>query len=308
MSGISGLYDAADAGDCDQILLLMHGKQPSEVEVLLNSERYLGAPSILGQAVNGLPWKASADRTHIVELLLNMGARLVSSEPLRTAILNGHRRALTIMLTHPGVDADDLRRALAATENNPLVMAVCMGDLAAVKALVKAGAPVCMPADGLSAFGHALYEGKAKIVEFFLDNGQPADPTVLERGYGYLALAARHEKTARFVPRLLALGCDPRVGNNPLIQAIRVSEEAVNLLLRDTRTLEIGQHTLRWLAKPSELRIAHERSRAAKFTGLLLRAGVNPMPLLEAQARGEVDVSVDCFKELWVSPACCSGV
>lgn len=126
----------------------------------------------------------------------------------------------------------------------------------------------------------------------------------------YLALACYNANCAPLIPRLMGCGCDPRVGERetlPLIvAAMKSNTAAFAALLKDDRTLEVGQEALVYVSKDEGAMATPEtRLLNTTYTRMLLEAGVDPTPLLKACGEGTMELPPARFHLLYVSFALC---
>ena len=306
------LRDAAFAGDWEEIGKLVAGMQSSEIEALVNTPNRRGLTALCF-ALGGLPSRPTPERMRVINELLGMRTRLSystipdandpflhlrspSTYPLVLATKWNKIEALETLLTHSGVDLDDRLRALGRTSCPPLHTAVYQGNLEAAKLLFRAGAPVCTPVSrGLSAFGLALKEGQPEITRHFLEKGYPKDPTALEDGRSYVALAAMHTKSTGFIPILLGRKCDPCLGINPLVLAARSNNDAgFRALLRDHGIrLKWGHEVLEWISRGYN---------GGHLLQAVLNSGVDARPVLARYANvspAEQPICLGILKKKW---------
>lgn len=236
---------------------------------------------MLTRALLGLPPNASRHRLRIIDVLLRMGARLSATSgmyaPLEVAVGKRMPGLVEMLVSHPAVDPDDVREAVSGPWASLLVPLVRHGDLKTIKLLTELGASADALVFGVLAetpFAAALWKQDRAIIDFFLDGGHVKNPNFDVMGNTYISIAMQDRRmSASYVPRLLALGCDPRRGNTPaLTLAVRYGDMAVfERLLRDPRALETG---------PGALEEACGKESTAEFASLLVEAGVDAEPLL----------------------------
>lgn len=272
---------------------------PLQRRDVVNTPSYKGAA--LSHAVDGLPWSPSQERLRIIGVLLNMGANLYQSNrhnhfnayPLVRAVEKRQRKALTIMITHTGLDTDDRVRSL----EDALRAALYEGDLPAFKQLQEAGAAYKSSAL-FSLFGLALSKGKLPIAEYLMEIGYPTNPTALEGFDGnenYVSLAAS-SGLLKIIPPLLDCGCDPTKGKNPLVAWLDRRSTLNNILL-DSRILkgDVGKEALEYVVEHGD-----QYGRLINMR-LLVEAGVDPAPVLGAHAKGKIRLPQALHMSFWVS-------
>ena len=146
---------------------------------------------------------------------------------------------------------------LAATLDTPLISAVRVGDLKAVKAVLARRVDVNAPApDGMTALHWAAQGDQPAIVDALIAAGAKAR-AVTSYGIEPLSLAAGLGN-APIIDRLLKAGADANIamatGETPLMQAARNGNaDAVKVLLAhgakvDTKEKSRGQTALMWAA------------------------------------------------------------
>lgn len=98
----------------DEIRRLVRYMQPSEIECFVNekSSNFLRNTTALEEAVQGLLERPSPERLLVIKELLDMKALIDEFNVLAELVRGKQREALRMVLTHPAIDPDDLRRAL----------------------------------------------------------------------------------------------------------------------------------------------------------------------------------------------------
>ncbi len=187
-------------------------------------------------------------------------------------------------------------------EGMELVVAAGRGDLARVKALLSAKAPVdTQDRAGRSALLVAVGGNQVAIAKVLIDAGASINVQAANRDTPWLLAGAqgRAEIIAKMIPRGPDLSIRNRFGGNALIPACeRAHVEAIRLLLA-TRIDVNHVNNLGWTCLLEIVILGQGGPRHQEATQLVLQAGADPnladkdgvMPLAHARARGQSEVA-----------------
>lgn len=269
--------DAVRKGQPDRVQWLLLGKTPAEVKEAIRQAAF--KDSIMRLAVQTLP-NETPYRLRMIDVLLRLGIHNNKYElhaSLETAIYRRMNKTVAFIMTHPKVDKEDLGHVVKFSRGSLLTAAVIKSNIKVIKVLLDAGADACIydPFADSPPLGLALRKGNARVVDFFLSRGhlKDIDPKYVRYSCeSIMWCATMHPTSTRFIPRLLALGCDPG-RHSALAGAVRHNNEAAFVeLLKDPRSLKEGSYALREACLSSS---------SAPYVSMLLEAGVSAEMVLK---------------------------
>lgn len=187
-------------------------------------------------------------------------------------------------------------------DGTELIAAASRGDLARVKTLLSAKAPVdAQDRAGQTALLAAVNGNHIAVAEALLDAGASINVQAANRDTPWLLAGAqgRAEIIAKMIPRGPDLTIRNRFGGNALIPACeRAHVEAIRLLL--TTQIDVNHvNNLGWTCLLEIVILGQGGARHQDATRLVLQAGADPnladrdgmTPLAHARAKGQPDVA-----------------
>lgn len=187
-------------------------------------------------------------------------------------------------------------------EGTELIAAAGRGDLARVRTLLAAKAPVdAQDRAGQTALLVAVNGNHVAIAEALLDAGASLNVQATNRDTPWLLAGAqgRAEIIAKMIPRGPDFSIRNRFGGNALIPACeRAHVEAIRLLL--TTRIDVNHvNNLGWTCLLEIVILGQGGARHREAARLVLQAGADPnladregvTPLAHALARGQTDVA-----------------
>ncbi len=187
-------------------------------------------------------------------------------------------------------------------QGTELIAAAGRGDLARVKTLLLANAPVDgQDRDGQTALLVAVNGNHLAVAEALLNAGASVNVQAANRDTPWLLAGAqgRTEIIARMIPHAPDLSIRNRFGGNALIPACeRAHVETIRLLL--TTRIDVNHvNNLGWTCLLEIVILGQGGARHQEATRLVLQAGADPnladfrgvTPLAHARAKGQMEVA-----------------
>ncbi|MCU0818138.1 MAG: ankyrin repeat domain-containing protein [Beijerinckiaceae bacterium] len=213
------------------------------------------------------------------------------------------KRYLLLLVTLLACLIHEPEPALAQSQDGPeLITAAGRGDLARVRALLAAKAPVdAQDRAGQTALLLAVHGNHVTIAEVLMEAGASINVQAQNRDTPWLLAGAqgRAEIIARMIPRGPDFSIRNRFGGNALIPACeRAHVEAIRLLL--TTRIDVNHvNNLGWTCLLEIVILGQGDARHQEATRLVLAAGADPnladkegvTPLAHARAKGQTEVA-----------------